>query len=208
MVLGWWMVSLLAAPAAVSEIKPAEVLARLRTAIAAKDIDATEAACNDAARIGGELYPGGPQYPTQDGPAGLMRREKLEFRLGVVDRLAYGLGAEVWRNERYSLNVWAPGIPLPGMDPKEVKDPEVRREYERRIAENERKANNDRRHILLEDLKANWTRCTEYLVSRYYRKDPADLAELKDALSSAVNVKALRSDLEKRFEDAAKRAAR
>jgi len=202
------MVALLAAPAAEIEIRPAEVLARLKAAVAAKDIDATGAACNEAARISGEPYQGGPMYPTQNGPAGLTRREKLEFRLGVLDRLVTGIDQDELRHEAFALNVWAPGVPSAGMDPRDVKNPLVRKEYERRIAENKRKADNNRRNNLLEHLKTNWIRSTEYIVARYYRNDPADMAEFNSALSAVVHDEALRSQLETRFEAAAKPATR
>ena len=181
-------------------ISPAEVLARLKANVAAKDIDATTDACNEAARMAGEGYHNGPTYPTQDGPTGLTRREKLEFRLGVLDRLVAGIDKDDnWRRERFYLNVWVPGVPISGMDPKAVNDPAVRKEYERAIEENTRKANRNRRNLLLEYSKANWIRSTEYFVTRFYRKNPDDVAEIKSAIGSSVSEASLRTELEKLF---------
>lgn len=193
----WSATAALAGGAADVEISPAEVLARLKAKVEARDVDGTSLACKVAARIAGEPYLDGPMYATQDGPAGLTRREKLEFRLKVLDRLVAGIDKDNWRGETFSINVWAPGVPIAGMAPNEVKDPVVRKEYERRIAENIRKAEKNLRNDHLEYFKANWIRSTEYFVTRTYRTDPADVAEIKAAISSAVCEPSLRVELEK-----------
>lgn len=185
----WSAASALVGSAADTEILTAEALARIKTTVQAKDIEATWAACQEAAQLGGELL--------QDGPKGMTRREKLEFRLGVLDRVAAGIDKDNGKNEISYLNVGAPGVPVAGMDPKQIKDPAVRKEYERRIAENRQKVDRNRRNFLLEDLKAKWSEQVRFFTAQNYGKDETDISEIKSAINSTVSDPSLRAELEK-----------
>ncbi len=169
------------------EITPENALNRLALSIASKDTDALSTAYNDAAKLANES--------TQDGPEELTRPEKLAFKLKVLSLLASGI--EPGEDEPFSMNVSAPGVRIAGMAPGEVEDPKVRKEYERRIAENKAKIEKHRRKELLKFLQESWIRNLLYFVTQYYGTGPVEVAEIKSVIHSTVGDATSRLDLEK-----------
>lgn len=169
------------------EITPENALNRLALSIASKDTEALSVAYNDAAKLANQS--------TQAGPENLTRPEKLAFKLKVLNLLASGF--EPGEDEPFSVNVSAPGVRIAGMAPGEVEDPKVRKEYERRIAENKAKIEKHRRKELLKFLQENWTRNLLYFVTQYYGTGPVEAAEIKSVIQSTVGDAKLRLDLEK-----------
>ncbi len=77
-----------------------------------------------------------------------------------------------------------PGGPayLPGVDPKQVRDPKVRAEYERAIEENRQKAEIAQRHWELEAIDTEVTEGTMRFLKRFYTSAPTDQRELRSLM--------------------------
>ena len=167
---------------------PLEMLARVTASIQSRNTEAIKMAYNEAARYINE--------PTPHVWNTLPRREKLIFSLRMVDGLASCIDKSSAPKERAYLNVGAPGVPIAGMDPKQIADPVIRKEYERRIAKNSQIIEQLGAQSLFQILKKTWTRHVQYLASQHYGKDIDELAEIKNLLASTVSDAPLRTELE------------
>ena len=88
---------------------------------------------------------------------------------------------------------------MSGMDPKDVKDPKLRAEYEKAIAKNKEKAEKYRRQHELTLLGFFPGKAEEYIVS-VYSKPPHNMKELKDLLEEYVADEAVRARIWKAVE--------
>lgn len=184
----WCITAALVSGGAEAEIGPAEVLARIKTSIQAKDTHAIEVACKEASRLVKESS-------EQQGPDEMARREKLEFRLSVLERIVAGIEKNA-KPEIVYHNIGAPGVPLSGMDPQYVKDPVVRKEYERRIAENNQRSEKNLRNDSLARLREKWIENVSFFVAQNYGKDYDDVAEIRRAINLTVDDSTRRTELE------------
>ena len=86
-----------------------------------------------------------------------------------------------------------PGEPAypPGVDPKVIRNPEVRAEYERAIEQNRRKAQQSQYQWQLKALDTEVTERVMSFVKRFYTSSPADQKELNTTMEK-VGVNAAR----------------
>lgn len=124
------------------------------------------------------------------------RRERLELALRVVAQADSALDKD-YKPEPFYVNVWVPGVPIAGMDPEAVTDPEVRKRYEQAIEENRLKIERGNAHTYFTRLKEEGLGHVHYFATGYYARDPADLAELSDALQTLQPQPSLRVELAK-----------
>jgi hypothetical protein len=82
-----------------------------------------------------------------------------------------------------------------GVDPNAIKDPNVRKEYEQRLAENSQKAQQARFQSELQRLPEGWTAELKSHVSTQYSASGEDVAEIDAVLSQHVSDDEFRSRL-------------
>lgn len=126
------------------------------------------------------------------------RYDKLRLWLKALD-LAQTASAPLSLAELPELNI-APKstkdmIYASGMDPKDIKDPDVRKDYEKRLAENVQKAQKSRFQNFAKEIRPRWIAALEAHAGSHYSASPNDIAEIDRALAESVSDVKFRASL-------------
>src|SRR5882724_1465867 len=164
------------------------VLARLKAAASEKDTNATRTILKDAEFLDDEI---------SDGENDVSRKERLEFRLAILNYIFTGIDDSLDPKDQPTLNVSPPagaGIAAGG-NPSAIADPVLRKEYERRIADNQLKRKVYSSQIYFHGFKTDWTRETKRYVVADYKQSNADKEEVRRVIATIVSDSHYRGEL-------------
>jgi hypothetical protein len=118
------------------------------------------------------------------------RNKKLELWLNAIQKAHSAIDPSLSVGGAPEINIApksAGGVVYDsGVDPKSIKDPDVREDYERRLAENSRKAQVYLRQHTLRQLEANWTTEMKAHVSGQYSGSNSDKEEISSTLNAVI----------------------
>jgi hypothetical protein len=128
-----------------------------------------------------------PPGPEQRAEA---RRQTLDAWLLILSRVDAAKNPPLDMNDPPSTKVGPRSVPgqpayLPGVDPKQITDPQVRADYEKAIAENNQKIERWRHYWDLNAIDMEVSDGAKRFVRRFYTSSPADQTELRAAMAHA-----------------------
>jgi len=136
------------------------------------------------------------------------RSEKMQFFVHAFKRIEKEI------DEDYDFSVQFASHPSPphgvgawvsGMGAEAIKDPKLRAEYEKRVAEHSRKIAECNRQRFLRSSRGRLNRLIEYYTTRAYLKPPYRTSELKAYLQKYVKDQKVRERILKKYAEGLKR---
>lgn len=161
---------------------PEELLAGLAASLQTGNTDAANATFNELAVLCGERI--------QDGPEKMTRREKLKYRLRIIDII--GLNIDERPEEKFDIN---PAATVSSGPLEEKVDPAFQAERERYVAEHQRRANQSRLQASLKRSKRLWTEKLKVFIGRYYDDSLASIVEIKEVLGETITDKKAKNEI-------------
>lgn len=161
---------------------PEELLASLAASLQTVNTDAANATFNELAVLCGDR--------NQDGPEKMTRREKLKYRLRILDLI--GLNIDERAARKFDIN---PAATVAAAPPDEKVDPAVKAERERYVTEHQGRANQSRLNASLKRFKRQWIENLKFFVGRYYDDSPASIVEIKEVLHEAITVEKTKNEI-------------
>lgn len=119
------------------------------------------------------------------------RLQTLQAWLAILVRVDLAMDPHFTGDDPPTTKVAPPrveGAPayLPGVDPKQVRDPEQRADYERAIERNKQKASHSQRQWQWKALDVEVSEGAARFVKRYYTASPPDQQELRAAMEKTA----------------------
>src|SRR5262249_8978182 len=106
------------------------------------------------------------------------RRANLRLYLAVLQRLSSSVERKFDFNQRLEINLTPPGGDyLPGISPKSIREPEIRKAYEKALEENRKKFATYDRQVALRDHEKSLLRSVELGTVGAYSIEPMNLEE-------------------------------
>jgi hypothetical protein len=124
------------------------------------------------------------------------RRAKVQLFLGALQRADGLIDHQFNFDDLPALNVRVPGVPMAGMDPNAVEDPQVRAAYKAAIESNSKKAQTRLEQTKLLRLEQRLLRSGEPLIKRLYSNVPGGAEELRGLLDKYLTDTALKEHLQ------------
>ena len=143
----------------------------------------------DLLRQAGEQLERADLFAPRSAPERIEARTRtLNAWLMILSRVDAAKGAEPGPDDQPASRVAPPVVPgrfyRPGMDPKDIDEPEARAAYEKAIAENQAKIERSRVYWIWEAIDIEVTGGARRFVSRFYTSAPPDQKELREAIAA------------------------
>jgi hypothetical protein len=130
-----------------------------------------------------------PEAPKEDPEWRSWRRERLEFWLKAIDLIDRNEDPAFNPNDVPLVNVAPPpaaGL-MSGVDPRYIKDPKLRQEYEQAIKHEAEKAKRYNLQYGLRQLDTNWTESIRVYIIGQYSAEPKDVREIKTLIDHTIS---------------------
>jgi len=108
-----------------------------------------------------------------------LRRFQAELWFCVLDIIEKEINRNYDINKQPSINVSPPGPYPSGIAPEAIKEPELRKEYEKAIEENSRKIKEHKYQSMLRQMEVEFPKKLQTLLIWFYARDPDAIEELK-----------------------------